>query len=51
MFVIGTIPGGIIVGEHGSCLLARQGKDMENYRAAKKRGEHSRCFLAFGAPN
>ena len=51
LFVVNTIPGGSIVGVHGSCLLARQGKDMENNRAVKKSGKNPRCSLALGAPN
>ena len=49
-FITNSIPGGIIVDWHGSYLLARQGKDMENNRATEECGKGPRYLHAFRPP-
>ena len=50
LFITNSIPGGIIVNRHGSYLLARQGKDMENNRATEESGKGPRYLHAFRPP-
>ena len=48
--VVNSIPGGNIVDRHGSYLLVRQGKDMENNRATEESGKCPKYFHAFRPP-
>ena len=49
LFITNSIPG-IIVNRHGSYLLARQGKDMENNRATEESGKGPRYLHAIRPP-